>query len=62
MDLQIAAILVVDGIANGAIYVLIALGTVLIFSITRVMFVPFGDIAAYTALTLAMLQTGHRLQ
>ncbi len=58
MDLQIAAILVMDGIANGSIYVLIALGTVLIFSITRVMFVPFGDIAAYAALTLAMLQMG----
>ncbi len=58
MDLQIAAILAVDGIANGAIYVLIALGTVLIFSVTRVMFVPFGDIAAFSALTLAMLQMG----
>lgn len=58
MDLQIASILAVDGIATGAIYVLIALGTVLIFSVTRVMFVPFGDIAAYAALTLAMLQTG----
>ena len=58
MDFQIAAILIMDGIASGAIYVLIALGTVLIFSITRVMFVPFGDIAAYAALTLAMLQMG----
>jgi branched-chain amino acid transport system permease protein len=58
MDFQIAAILGVDGIANGAIYVLIALGTVLIFSVTRVMFVPFGDIAAFSALTLAMLQAG----
>ena len=51
MDLDIALLLTVDGIANGAIYVLIALGTVLIFSVTRVMFVPFGDIAAFTALT-----------
>ena len=58
MDFQIASILAVDGIATGAIYVLIALGTVLIFSVTRVMFVPFGDIAAYSALTLAMIQTG----
>lgn len=58
MDAQIASILAVDGIANGAIYVLIALGTVLIFSVTRVMFVPFGDIAAFAALTLAMLQMG----
>jgi len=56
MDFQIAAILALDGVANGAIYVLIALGTVLIFSVTRVIFVPFGDIAAFTALSLAALQ------
>ncbi len=58
MDSQIALLLTIDGIANGAIYVLIALGTVLIFSVTRVMFVPFGDIAAFTALTLASIQIG----
>lgn len=58
MDRDIALLLAVDGIANGAIYVLIALGTVLIFSVTRVMFVPFGDIAAFTALTLASIQMG----
>ena len=58
MDAQIALILLTDGIANGAIYLLIALGTVLIFSVTRVIFVPFGDIAALTALTVAALQLG----
>ena len=58
MDAEIALLLTMDGIANGAIYVLIALGTVLIFSVTRVMFVPFGDIASVSALTLAMLQGG----
>jgi branched-chain amino acid transport system permease protein len=31
---------------------------VLIFSVTRVIFVPFGDIAALTALTVAALQLG----
>src|SRR6201984_3146902 len=58
MDVQIAAILAMDGVANGAIYVLIALGFVLIFAVTRVIFVPFGDIAAFTALTLASLENG----
>src|SRR5262245_52520426 len=58
MDAQIALILLTDGVANGAIYLLIALGTVLIFSVTRVIFVPFGDIAALTALTVAALQIG----
>jgi branched-chain amino acid transport system permease protein len=56
MNSEIAAILAMDGIATGAIYVLMALGFVLIFAVTRVIFVPFGDIAAFTALTLAALE------
>lgn len=55
MTWDIAAILAVDGIANGAIYILVAIGLVLIFTVTRVIFVPFGDIAAFAALTLAAL-------
>jgi len=58
MNGEIAAILTMDGVASGAIYVLIGLGLVLIFAVTRVIFVPFGDIAAFTALTLASLETG----
>jgi branched-chain amino acid transport system permease protein len=57
MNSEIAAILAMDGIATGAIYVLIALGFVLIFAVTRVIFIPFGDIAAFAALTLAALET-----
>ncbi|MGE0315788.1 MAG: branched-chain amino acid ABC transporter permease [Lautropia sp.] len=60
MTPDIAAILATDGIATGAIYVLLALGFVLIFTVTRVVFVPFGDIAAFTALTLAALEAGQR--
>ena len=56
MTSDIAAILAVDGVATGSIYVLVALGTVLIFTITRVTFIPFGDIAAFTALTLAAIE------
>jgi branched-chain amino acid transport system permease protein len=56
MNSQIAAILTMDGVATGAIYVLIALGFVLIFAVTRIIFVPFGDISAFTALTLADLE------
>jgi branched-chain amino acid transport system permease protein len=55
MTPDIAAILAIDGIATGAIYALVAIGTVLIFNVTRVIFIPFGDIAAFTALTLAAL-------
>jgi branched-chain amino acid transport system permease protein len=60
MDGGIAAILAMDGVASGAIYLLIGLGFVLIFAVTRVIFVPFGDIAAFTALTLASLEIGRR--
>src|SRR5215813_1535096 len=58
MDTEIAAILAIDGVATGAIYVLIGLGFVLIFAVTRVIFVPFGDIAGFTALSLASLEMG----
>ncbi len=58
MTIDIAALLGIDGLATGAIYSLIALGTVLIFAVTRVIFVPFGDIAAFAALTLAAIEAG----
>jgi len=56
MTPEIALLLAQDGITTGAIYVLVALGLVLIFLSTRVIFVPFGDIVGYAALTLAALQ------
>jgi branched-subunit amino acid ABC-type transport system permease component len=58
MTADIGLILGIDGIATGSIYVLVGLGLVLIFSVTRVVFVPFGDIVAFSALTLASLQLG----
>src|SRR5260370_23630608 len=56
MTPEIALLLVQDGISTGAIYVLVGLGIVLIFLVTRVIFVPFGDVVGYAALTLAALQ------
>lgn len=58
MDLSIAALLAQDGITNGAIYALLALALVLVFAVTRVIFVPAGEFVAYGALTLAALQLG----
>ena len=58
MDFSIASILMLDGITNGAIYALMALATVLVFTITRVIFIAQGEFVAYGALTLAMLQMG----
>ncbi len=58
MDLSIAAILVQDGITNGSIYALLALALVLVFAVTRVIFVPSGEFVAWGTLTLAGLQIG----
>jgi len=58
MDASIAALLVQDGITNGAIYALLALALVLVFAVTRVIWVPSGEFVAYGTLTLAGLQLG----
>jgi branched-chain amino acid transport system permease protein len=58
MDLQIALLLGQDGIVNGAIYGLLALALVLVFAVTRVIFIPQGEFVAFGALTLASIQDG----
>jgi branched-chain amino acid transport system permease protein len=58
MDLTTAGILLLDGATNGAIYALLALAIVLVFAVTRVIFIPQGEFVAYGALTLALLQLG----
>lgn len=57
MDLSIVAILAQDGITNGAVYALLAMALVLVFSVTRVIFLPQGEFVGFGALTLAALQT-----
>jgi branched-chain amino acid transport system permease protein len=56
MDFSIIAILAQDGITSGAIYALLALALVLVFSVTRIIFFPQGEFVAFGALTLAALQ------
>lgn len=58
MDLQIALLLGQDGITNGAIYALLSLALVLVFAVTRVIYIPQGEFVAYGALTLASFQAG----
>jgi len=58
MDSTIASILLLDGLTNGAIYAPTNSSTVLVFAVTRVIFIPQGEFVAYGALTLAILQTG----
>ena len=59
MDWSIASILTLDGLTNGAVYALLALATVLLFAITRVIFIAQGEFVAYGALTVAVLQSGN---
>src|SRR5512141_94396 len=58
MDLTIFFLLIQDGITNGAVYALLALAIVLVFAVTRVIWVPSGEFVAYGTLTLAGLQLG----
>jgi branched-chain amino acid transport system permease protein len=58
VDWSIALILTQDGIINGAIYALLALSLVLVFTATRIILIPAGEFVTYGALTLAFLQEG----
>jgi len=58
MDLSIAALLTQDGITNGSVYALLALSLVLVFAVTRIIWVPSGEFVAWGTLTLAALQLG----
>jgi branched-chain amino acid transport system permease protein len=58
MDFTIASILLLDGVTNGAVYALLAMATVLLFAVTRVIFIPQGEFVAFGALTVGMFQAG----
>jgi branched-chain amino acid transport system permease protein len=58
MDMQIGLLLGQDGVVNGAIYGLLALALVLVFSVTRVIFIPQGELLTFGALTMAALNVG----
>jgi len=58
MNSDIVLWLVQDGITNGAIYGLLALGLLLVFAVTRIIFIPQGEFISYAALSLSLLQAG----
>jgi branched-chain amino acid transport system permease protein len=58
MNAQIALILGQDGVANGAVYALLALSILLVFSVTRALFIPQGEFVVYGALSMAAMQAG----
>jgi branched-chain amino acid transport system permease protein len=58
VDSTIALILVQDGVVNGAVYALMALSILLVFTVTRVILIPQGEFVAFGALTYAALDSG----
>ena len=58
MNLSLALWLSQDAIVNGAIYALLALALIVVYTITRVIFVPQGEFMSFAALSLATLQNG----
>ncbi len=59
MTTQIALLLGQDGVINGAIYALLALSILLVFSVTRVLLIPLGEFVSFAALTMAAMQAGN---
>jgi branched-chain amino acid transport system permease protein len=55
---NIALWLIQDGVTTGAIYALLALALLLVFAVTRIIFVPQGEFISYAGLTLGTLQLG----
>lgn len=58
MDGTILLFLLQDGLTSGAIYALLGFALVLVFTVTRVIFIPQGEFVAYGALTFAVLRSG----
>ncbi len=58
IDPIILLFLLQDGLTNGALYALLGLALVLVFTVTRVIFIPQGEFVAYGALSYALLETG----
>lgn len=58
MNTTIAMLLIQDGLTSGAIYALIALALLIVFTITRVILVPQGQFVTFSALTFGLLQSG----
>src|SRR6202000_2484254 len=58
VDGTIFLFLLQDGVINGAVYALVAIATVLVLAVTRVILGAKGELVAFTALTIAALESG----
>lgn len=61
MNPFVAGYLAQDGLANGAIYALLAIALIVIFSVTRIIFVALGELVSYAAMTYVAMLEGSRL-
>ncbi len=57
MDFAIFAVLTQDGITNAAVYAMLAMALVLVFSVTRVILLPLGEFIGFGALTMVAFQS-----
>lgn len=58
MNATVALLLAQDGLTTGLIYALVTLSILLVFLVTRVLWVPAGDFVVLGAISLAMLRQG----
>lgn len=58
LDLATTLILLQDGVTTGAVYVLIALALVMVFTVTRIVLIPQGQFVVFAALTVASIEQG----
>src|SRR2546423_13516127 len=55
---DIAIALLLDGLIGAAVYTLLAVALILVFSVTRIIFIPQGEFVAYAALSIAAMEAG----
>jgi len=53
VDSTIFLLLLQDGLTTGAIYLLLAIGLLIVFSVSGVIFIPQGDFVSFAALGFA---------
>lgn len=58
MELNIVLHLLREGLTTGAIYAMLGVALVLVFAVTRVLFVPQGEFVAFAALTMVAFEEG----
>lgn len=58
MNSSLALLLAQDGLTTGIIYALLSLSILLVFLVTRILWVPAGEFVAFGALTMGVLQRG----